>query len=136
MILIAALDDKNGMMFNHRRQSQDSLLRAHILNRTADSALWMNAYSARQFGACAENPPVHVSEFFLTEADDGAYCFVENVDITPCIDRIEKIIIYRWNRVYPRDQVFPLDLSRWKLTAAMDFAGSSHEKITEEVYEK
>lgn len=135
MILIAALDDKNGMMFNHRRQSQDSLLRAHILKQTTDSDLWMNAYSAKQFGECAEKPPVHVSESFLTEAG-GAYCFVENVDIAPYMDRIEKIIIYRWNRVYPRDQVFPVDLSQWKRTSSTDFAGSSHEKITEEVYEK
>ena len=135
MILIAALDDKNGMMFNHRRQSQDSQLRAHILKQTEDSALWMNAYSAKQFGACAEHPPVHVSESFLTEAG-GAYCFVENVDIAPYMDRVEKIIIYRWNRVYPRDQVFPVDFSQWKRTSSTDFAGSSHEKITEEVYEK
>lgn len=30
MIVIACLDDNGGMMFNHRRQSQDSVLRAHI----------------------------------------------------------------------------------------------------------
>ena len=30
MIVIACLDDNGGMMFNHRRQSQDRVLRAHI----------------------------------------------------------------------------------------------------------
>ena len=30
MIVIACLDDNGGMMFNHRRQSQDRMLRAHI----------------------------------------------------------------------------------------------------------
>ena len=30
MIVITCLDQKNGMMFNHRRQSQDSVLREHV----------------------------------------------------------------------------------------------------------
>ena len=32
MVLIVCVDDHNGMMFNHRRQSQDRILRADILN--------------------------------------------------------------------------------------------------------
>ncbi len=32
MILIVCVDDNKGMMFNHRRQSQDRVLRRHILD--------------------------------------------------------------------------------------------------------
>lgn len=41
MIVITCLDQKNGMMFNHRRQSQDSVLREHvaILNAYMDRSI-------------------------------------------------------------------------------------------------
>ena len=45
MIVIACLDDNGGMMFNHRRQSQDRMLRAHIAALVGDARLWMNHYS-------------------------------------------------------------------------------------------
>lgn len=51
MIVIACLDDNGGMMFNHRRQSQDRVLRAHIAALVGDARLWMNHYSAQQFDA-------------------------------------------------------------------------------------
>ena len=31
MIVMVCVDDKNGMMFNKRRQSQDRVLRQHML---------------------------------------------------------------------------------------------------------
>ena len=34
MVLIVCVDDHNGMMFNHRRQSQDRILRGDILELT------------------------------------------------------------------------------------------------------
>ena len=47
MIVIACLDDNGGMMFNHRRQSQDRVLRAHIAALVGGAMLWMNHYSAQ-----------------------------------------------------------------------------------------
>ena len=35
MILIAAVDDRGGLTFNRRRQSQDRILRQQILSMTA-----------------------------------------------------------------------------------------------------
>ena len=39
MILIVCVDNKNGMLFNRRRQSQDRMLRTRILEMTAQSRL-------------------------------------------------------------------------------------------------
>ncbi len=132
MILIVCVDNQNGMLFNHRRQSQDRALRARILARSAHSRLWMNAYSAKQFDPTA--PQVTVSEAFLSQATAGEYCFLENTDPAPCLDRLEQVILYRWNRDYPADVRFTLDLSGFRLHQRVDFAGSSHETITEEIY--
>ncbi len=135
MNVIVCIDDEYGMLFNLRRQSRDRLLRERILMLTKGKKLWMNLYSAKQFEEeCAEN--MFVDEDFLHNAGNGDYCFVENEDITKHIQKIEKIILYRWNRRYPSDFKFALDLSDWTMESTFEFAGSSHEKITEEIYRK
>ena len=112
MLLIVCVDDNMGMAFNHRRQSQDRLLRRRLLERVGASKLWMSPYTARQFDALPEN--VRVSE-----TDDA-----------------EGVVLYRWNRSYPADVHFTLALSAFRLTERTDFAGFSHPKITEEIYIK
>ena len=133
MILIVCVDDHNGMMFNHRRQSQDRVLRADILELTDGKKLWMNAYSRKQF-AESDAEKIRVDETFLDAAEDGEFCFVENADVSGCVERIDEIYLYRWNRDYPADVYFPVDLSMWKCVETKEFAGSSHEKITRERY--
>ena len=130
MILIACVDDNMGMAFNHRRQSQDRILRQRLLERVGAAKLWMSPYSARQFDALLEN--VLVSEHFLSEAGAGEYCFAELC----CPDDAEGVVLYRWNRSYPTDMHFTLDLTGFRLTERTDFAGFSHPKITEEIYMK
>ena len=65
------------------------------------------------------------------------YCFVENLEIENFRDKIEKIILCKWNRKYPGDFFFTIDVNdgSWKLKGVEEFSGSSHEKITLEVYE-
>lgn len=133
MIAIVCVDDKNGMMFNHRRQSQDRVLRKDMLQGANGAVVWMNAYSAKQFGEAAQGK-IQVEEDFLAKAGNGEFCFVENQDLRIYLDRIEEIILYKWNRVYPADFRFEVDLSSWKLEETVEFAGSSHEKITKERY--
>lgn len=129
MILIVCVDNKNGMMFNNRRQSRDRILIERIKSITAGKKLWMNAYSAPLFdgGIC-------IDEDFQNKAAEGEFCFTENEK--PLADKIERIILYKWNRDYPADMYFDLDLSGWRLIASKDFKGYSHEKITEEIYVK
>ena len=137
MILIAFVDDGGGMMFNHRRQSRDRAALARILDISAGSTLWMSEYSAPLFTEFAA-PQIQVDAQFLDKAGPEDYCFVENVDISPYLPFIEKIILIHWNRVYPSDMKFPvkLDNGKWVRQIQEDFVGSSHEKITLEVYKK
>ena len=86
MILIACIDDNKGMMFNHRRQSQDRVLRRHILDMVGDSNLWMNEYSVKMFEKDSEGQMqehIQVDEDFLRKAAEDEYCFVETFDCGP-----------------------------------------------------
>ena len=133
MILIAALDNSDGLLFNQRRQSQDRLLRQHILALIGPEKLFLNEYSADLFATEAKPEQLHISEHFLTQAGPGQYCLIENVSVQDYKDKVEKIIIFRWNRDYPADFYFDIDLQQnWQLESSADFVGSSHDKITEE----
>ena len=55
MIVIVCLDDKKGMMFNHRRQSRDQAVTDRIQKICAGKKLWMNAYSDKLYGSLGGN---------------------------------------------------------------------------------
>ena len=131
MKAIVCLDDRNGMCFNHRRQSKDRKLIADIVSRANGEAIWMNDYSAPLF---CDGVATHVSEQFLTEAPPAAWCFVENQPLAPVKEHIDTLIVYRWNRHYPSDLYLDLNLEEGSLVASEDFEGYSHEKITREEY--
>ena len=134
MKIAVCLDDRNGMLFAGRRQSMDRLLREEFLKLTAGARVWMDAYTAQQFAQVQET--ITVDENFLTKAETDDWCFVERGDLQPVADRITEVVLYRWNRAYPSDRKFPMELfeNRWELVSRYDFAGSSHEQITQEVY--
>lgn len=131
MILIVALDNRNGMMYNGRRQSQDRELRRRILEKSKQSVLWVSPYTRRQFVEPA--PQIRVSQQPMQDAGKGEYCFMEDLPVQD-IKGIEEIIIYRWNRSYPFDKKFQLTLGKWRKFSEKAFQGYSHGKITEEVY--
>ena len=130
MHLILCVDDRNGLCFGGRRQSQDRLLREDLLSMTRGVPLWMAPYSARQFESLPEN--VRVAENFMEEAGAGEYCFCE---LQLPQSNVESITVYRWNRHYPSDLALPDSwLQCRSLTERKEFPGSSHEIITREVY--
>ena len=133
MKIIVCLDDKNGMLFGGRRQSMDRILRQEALALAGEKPLWMNGYSAGQFG---QEGNVAVDENFLTNAPEDAWCFVENADLMPYLEKITQVAVYRWNRHYPSTTWFPMNhfAGKWQLVSQREFAGSSHDTITEEVY--
>lgn len=136
MILCAAVDENMGMTFHKRRQSQDKLLRKHLIEISKDSRLWMNQYTAKQFESPLPENSI-IDEAFLERAGKSDYCFVENLSVAAYEVRIERIILFRWNRVYPADTYFDISLTEneWKLTSVLEFEGSSHKKITKEIWE-
>lgn len=137
MIVVICVDDKNGMMFHRRRQSQDRVMREDLLEECGENLLHMNKYSESLFKDNAKEGIV-VSEDFLCAAGAGEFCFVEDVDVRDYREKIEAVILYKWNRRYPADIYFLIDLaeSEWILERTEEFKGSSHERITKEVYRK
>ena len=73
-------------------------------------------------------------EQFLEVAGEGEYCFVENADLKPYLSKLEKLILYKWNRTYPADQYFDVDLERWEKAESVDIRGNSHDRITRDIY--
>ena len=134
MEVILALENRNGMLFNHRRLSRDRRVCEKILDYSNGKELWMNEYSKNLFTNLTGNEVIRVDEEFLDKSH--SVCFVENQSITPYLSKIDTIILFRWNRDYPADFFFTVDLSQWNLNSTEEFEGTSHEKITMEVYKK
>ena len=131
MVLVVCIDKNMGMLFNNRRQSRDRVLIERLLDKIGENKLYITEFSRILF---ADNESkIEVVEDF-NDVKDEKYCFVENIDETMLEDKVEKIIIYDWNKVYPADKTFDISLDGWKLESLEDFVGYSHDKITEKVY--
>ncbi len=128
------LDDEGGMMFNNRRQSRDRVLIAELLSST-EGRIVIHPYSAPLFG---DSPRVVISDDPLAMAADGDICFIEQLPIAPLLSLVGRFIVYRWNRIYPRDKCFDVDLggAGFSLISETEFTGSSHERITKGIYER
>ena len=131
MILMVCIDDRGGMMFNHRRQSRDRVLCARMLEIAKDSCLHVTPYTQKIFDTAA---PLCVSDAPWLKAAEGEYYFAEDGEIP--MERVEQVYLYRWNRAYTGDRYFEADLAAlgFVLTRSEDFAGSSHDQMTEEIY--
>ena len=135
MVVIICLDNDGGMRFNGRRQSRDRLLIKDITD-ACKGELFAADYSAELFGedGCqpilAENPQ--------TVMDKNGYYFAETLAPDFPYNEVKGYIIYRWNRKYPADETFDFDLAQngYRLCSVSEFAGSSHDKITKEVWTK
>lgn len=130
MILFVCVDKEDGMLLCGRRQSKDKLLRERMLTLAKESRLLVNSFTAKQF----EEEGFVLAEDPISEAKAGDFVFLENLPLPQ--DAVEKIILYHWNRRYPADRFFDRKLlcGRKKVKTTF-FPGSSHEKITEEIWE-
>lgn len=136
MKIFIAVDNKNGMLFNNRRVSQDIELRNYILETTNESSLSMNEYSFKQFASMENISNIIIDENFL-DNESTEYAFVENLNIETYVTKIEKIYLCKWNRDYPSDLKLDIDVStNFKLISSIDVIGQAHEKITIEEWSK
>lgn len=133
MVLCICLDNRNGISFNHRRQSADRLVYERILSLAGEGNLWIRPYSVQKF----PSDRVKITDDFSTITDEAAWCFAEDDSILPLLERFDRLMVYRWNRDYPYDVVFPqCCLDMYQLSDTCDFPGNSHDNITEELYLK
>ena len=129
MTLYICLDDRNGLKFNKRRQSRDAALLKDIRSQIAGN-LRIEPFSEKLIQE-AEIPYVLPPE----TAEDF---FAEDVPSEELLNQTERLVISRWNRHYPADVRWNPDFSTlgFSLVETTEFPGTSHEKITREVYEK
>ena len=129
MTLYICLDDRNGLQFNKRRQSRDSAVLEDIRSLCAGNLL-IEPFSEKLIRE-AEIPYVLPPE----AAEDY---FAEKIPSEEILETTNKLVIYRWNRHYPSDVRWEPDLAGMGFvpTETSEFPGTSHEKITREVYER
>lgn len=159
--IIVCVDNRMGMSFNHRRVSRDRVVSGDILEMVRGNVFWMAPGAEKLFEealkekvketdggkkepGCEEKTQAagkmeaakmwKTDPEFLTKAGAEDFCFVEGENLTGYEGKITEIVLYRWNRDYPADLFFEVDLSKWKLEERKEFSGYSHEKITREIY--
>lgn len=128
MTLYLCLDDRDGMLFNKRRQSRDAAVLEDIRTSLPD-VLTIDPFSEKLIRE-AEIPYVLAGEALAEEA----HFFLEARPASAVIPLASTVVIYRWNRHYPADVRFDGDLTGFTLQSTTQFPGKSHETITKEVY--
>ena len=133
MTLILTLDINDGMLFNSRRQTRDRAVYERILLKFTGRSIRMNEYSAPLFKDSV-GLSISVGDFESIEADD--VLFIENTPPERFAQKADKIIIYRWDKVYPSDLKADTTTLLRNFTNAenTEFKGFSHDKITEEIW--
>lgn len=140
MRVICCVDDEMGMLFHHRRQSRDRAMIYDMLAMCRDQNLWAAPYSEKMLREYTDERycggKILIAEDFLEKAGKEDFCFVEKKLPLQYEKAVGQIILYRWNRKYPADIYFRIDLAGWIRTEMREFPGYSHEKITKEIYKK
>lgn len=131
MNVIICLDQNNGMLFNNRRQSRDRIVRKNILEYINGAKLYMDEYSFKQFSE--EKADNIIVDNNLENATEHDFCFVERQEVR--IEEINKLIVYRWDKIYHADKYFNMDDIKCNLVETLEFQGYSHEKIIREIYQ-
>lgn len=134
MTVIVCVDDKKGRSFQGKRQSRDLRVYQDILSLFGGKTVVCTPFSAPLF----EAGTVTVRERLFDGARAGEVLFSEQEDLLAYEDRISCMVLYHWNRHYPSDVTLDLDPREraFFLESTEDFTGSSHDKITREVYRR
>jgi hypothetical protein len=130
MKLIICVAGNGGIAFHHRRQSRDEKVCKDILE-IAESELYVSAYSSELF---AGSSGVHVCEDVSTLGEQYYFSERQMPDVKE--EDISEVVLYHWNREYPSDVFFDLDLSKFQLRDTREFPGKSHDRIRREVWTK
>ena len=136
MTVFLCIDDRGGMTFMKRRLSRDKIMIEDLSKEVGEGILYISDFSEALFSD-SELSVMSVSNPLASAGKDD-FAFIEDIPISNAIDRIDTLIIYKWNRKYPYD--FALDIDPlncgFSLLSSCDFKGNSHDKITKEIYRK
>lgn len=136
MTVFVCVDERGGMTFMNRRVSSDRILTSDIEKTVGDGMLYISDFSEYLFEE-SDICVMSVPEPLLSAAVED-FAFIENFSLKPFIEKIDRLIIYNFNRRYPFD--FSLDINPisegFRLSEKYDFKGNSHDKITKEIYIK
>ena len=127
MTLYICLDDRNGLQFNHRRQSRDAAVLEDIRSQLTGKLL-IEPFSEKLIRE-AEIP-------YVLPPETAEGYFAEDIPSEDILAQTKKLVIYRWNRHYPSDIRWEPDLTGlgFVLAETTEFPGTSHKTITREVY--
>lgn len=125
MRVFMCLDQKDGLLFNDRRQSRDREVVADIEKTIGHEEIGMSEYSAKLFEGL-DNIVV------TNDLKDCRNVFLEKDDLD-LLD-FDELIIYRWDKVYPADARLTFDYKSMTLKDVSVITGYSHDKIIKEVY--
>ena len=135
MTVIFCLDENKGMLFNDRRLSRDAMVFEDIKTYLTGT-LKINSFSEKLVAASGIN--YEIFKNFVTNPDLESSYYIENISVKENLDKIDRIIVYWWNRKYPSDTKLDFDPLEcgYKSTSVYEFVGKSHEKITREIFER
>ena len=135
MTTFITVSDNGGRMFNRRRQTSDKSVISDVEKIVGDGYLYVSMYSAPLFDE--SNISVIASSAPYESSAVGDFVFAEDVSDVPK-DRLSTLVIYRWNRSYPADTYLTFDPKNegFTLISSLDFEGSSHKKITREIWKR
>lgn len=133
MNVILCLDDNKGMLFNNRRQSRDKAVLDDAFKLLDGEKLVVTSFSEKLFSDYLENVIVDDNPF---DKEENKYIFSENLSLQQFATKIDKIIVYNWNRAYPCDFYCDIDFSHFQLVEEAELVGNSHEKITKQIFMK
>lgn len=134
MVIVACIDKLGNIALNTNGQINHLIFLVRLKMISNEALLYMSYNSYLQFGCY---PMIMIDDNFLDIAGEDSYCFVEDTDITPYIDRIDKIILYKWNKKFSSKLKFDNSiLNKFNIVSQKSFYGDHFLKISEEVYEK
>ena len=131
MRVIVCLDDDLGMLFGRKRQSRDSAVLEDIKAEFGEIVIL--PFSQRLIEPSGIKYTLKETE---NDFKRGETIFLESIDPARLGDKIDELVIYRWNRRYLADMKFTLSLADFKRVGVKEFAGSSHDKITKEIFKR
>lgn len=134
MKLLVCIEMRNGILFNHRRVSQDRVVTEDIL-KESEGKLWIGEYSRSLFKE-QSSCELKVDDEYRKKAGSEEWCFVETELDSEIAKNTDELVVYQWNRRYPADTFMKLDLKEWEELSQEELKGFSHEKITKIRYRK